>query len=58
VPKNSKGAVILPNDSLTTLGGNGSVFNVPMKVGDKKGAYKLKLKLEHGGAASTVIFVE
>lgn len=57
-PQDSLGSRILDNASLTSLSGNGSIFNVPIKAGDTKGAYRLKVRLFGGGSAKTVIFVE
>ena len=49
---------ILPSIGLTTIGGNGSFFSVPVKVSDKTGVYTVKVRLNDGGQATTTIIVK
>jgi hypothetical protein len=49
---------LLPSDALTTLGGNGSVFSVPVQVGHKKGVYTVTVSFVGGGKAVNTIVVK
>ncbi len=54
---------ILPSDALTTSGDgvsgpNGSVYNVPVRIGDLEGVYTITAILEGGNAAVTTIIAE
>jgi hypothetical protein len=54
---------ILPSDVLTTSGNgvtgpNGSVYNVPVRIGDEEGVYVITAILENGNAAVTTIIAE
>ncbi|HHJ17123.1 MAG TPA: hypothetical protein ENJ80_10545 [Gammaproteobacteria bacterium] len=54
---------ILPSDALTTSGDgvtgpNGSVYNVPVRIGDKEGVYTITAILEDGNASVTTIIAE
>jgi len=54
---------ILPSDALTTSGDgvtgpNGSIYNVPVRIGDKEGAYTITAILEDGNASVTTIIAE
>ena len=55
--------ISLPNPQLTisgdgTNGPNGSVFNVPVQVGEETGVYTVKVSLEDGHDAITTLIVE
>jgi hypothetical protein len=61
-PKKSNGT-ILPSPGLTTSGDgvtgpNGSIFNVPVQVGNKKGVYTVTVSLDDGNRATTTLIVE
>ncbi len=56
--KGTSHGTILPSPELTTVGGNGSFLTVPVRVGNKKGTYKVKVSLSGGGSATTTIIVE
>ena len=54
---------ILPSDALTTSGDgvtgpNGSIYNVPVRIGDKEGVYTITAILEDGNASVTIIIAE
>jgi hypothetical protein len=54
---------ILPSDALTTSGDgvtgpNGSVYNVPVRIGDKEGVYRITAILEDGNVSVTTIIAE
>jgi len=54
---------ILPSDALTTSGDgvtgpNGSIYNVPVRIGDKEGVYTITAILEDGNASVTTIIAE
>jgi hypothetical protein len=54
---------ILPSDVLTTSGDgvtgpNGSIYNVPVRIGDKEGIYTITVILEEGNASITTIVAE
>lgn len=49
---------LLPSDTLTTLGGNGSVLSVPVQVGHRPGIYRVKVSFVGGGEAVNTIVVE
>ena len=54
---------ILPSDALTTSGDgvsgpNGSIYNVPVRIGDKQGVYTITAILEDGNAAVTTIIAD
>lgn len=55
--KANRGELIATTD-LTTVGGNGSILSVPVKVGDAAGAYHLTVTMYGGGKAATTIIVE
>ena len=57
-PGDDHSSMILPSPGLTTVGGNGSFFTVPVKVGEEAGTYEVKVKLSDGGSATTHIIVE
>jgi len=56
-PKKSNGTILV-SPGLTTIGGNGSVLNVPVQVGSKPGLYTVQVELLFGGEAKTTIVVE
>ena len=57
-PRGRNGSTILPSFGPTpALSGNGSVLNVPVKVGNRRGVYKLIVKMFHGGKAVNKILV-
>jgi len=54
---------ILPSDMLTTsgdgvTGANGSIYNVPVRIGDEEGVYTITAILEEGNASVTTIIAE
>ncbi len=54
---------ILPSDALTTSGDgvtgpNGSIYNVPVRIGDEEGVYTITAILEDGNATVTTIIAE
>ncbi len=54
---------ILPSDILTTSGDgitgpNGSIYNVPVRIGDEEGVYTITVILEDGNASVTTIIAE
>ncbi len=54
---------ILPSDALTTSGDgvtgpNGSIYNVPVRIGDKEGVYTITAILIDGNATVTTIIAE
>ena len=55
--KRSRGE-ILPSVGSTVVGGNGSAFSVPVKVGNKAGNYTVTVRFYGGGSATTTIVVE
>jgi len=57
-PMSSSRGMILPLDQVTNIGGNGSVINVPIKVGKMKGLYTLTVTLVGGGSAVNTIIVD
>ena len=57
-PNRKNRGEILPPVSPTTVGGNGSILSVPVKVSNKAGKYTVSVKLDHGGKARTTIIVE
>jgi len=57
-PMSSSRGMILANDQVTAIGGNGSVLNVPVKVGKMKGLYTLTVTLVGGGSAVNTIIVD
>jgi len=57
-PNTSSRGMILPNDQVTSIEGNGSTLNVPVKVGKKKGLYTVSVSLMGGGFAVNSIIVD
>lgn len=57
-PNRRSRGVILASPGATVANGNGSVFNVPVQVGQQPGVYRLKLSLKGGGRAVNTIIVE
>ena len=55
--KRSRGE-ILPSVGNTIVGGNGSAFSVPVKVGSKAGYYTVTVSFYGGGSATTTVVVE
>lgn len=54
---------ILPSDALTTSGDgvtgpNGSIYNVPVRIGSEEGVYNITAILEDGNVARTTIIAE
>jgi len=54
---------ILPSGALTTSGDgvtgpNGSVYNVPVRIGEEEGVYTITAILEGGNASITTIIAE
>jgi len=49
---------IQASSTLTTVGGNGSFFNVPVKVGSEEGLYTVTVSFSSGGSATITIVVD
>jgi len=49
---------IMASSALTTVGGNGSFFNVPARVGSEEGLYTVTVSFTSGGSATTTIVVD
>jgi len=62
-PSRGSRGMILPGGALTISGNgidgpNGSVLNVPVKVGSERGAYKVTVSLDNGNKSTTTIIVD
>jgi len=57
-PSSDSRGTILPSPAPTTIGGNGSVLNVPVQVGSEEGLYTVKVVLLGTGEAVTSIVVD
>lgn len=57
-PRKKNRGQILPSVGMTTIGGNGSFFSVPVKVGKKTGNYTVTVSFYGGGQATTTVIVE
>jgi len=53
----SRGA-ILPSNAFTTIGGNGSILSVPVRVGSEEGLYTITMSFNGGGSVSSHIVVD
>jgi len=56
-PTGKSRGMLLPSTGSTTIGGNGSVLNVPVKVGKRSGIYKVTVTLIDGNSATNTIKV-
>ena len=57
-PTASSRGEIQASSALTTANGNGSFFNVPVKVGSEEGLYTVTVSFTSGGSATTTIVVD